>query len=112
MLTPIFKDKIQNEKRSLERVGVFYLYPELLRLEPIENQWYEIAMSVEDIVMNMPRIDKIRLMESIWTSLNVEGDLDSPTWHEASLKETEQRYVSGKEEAVDWNAAKERIRNS
>ena len=69
-------------------------------------------MSVEEIVMSMPRIDKIRLMESLWTSLSSEEELDSPAWHEATLKETEQRYAAGNEEIVDWNEAKLRIRNS
>lgn len=69
-------------------------------------------MSVEEIVMNMPRIDKIRLMESLWASINSEEEMDSPSWHEATLKETEHRYSSGNEETVDWNEAKKRIRNS
>ena len=69
-------------------------------------------MSVEEIVMSMPRIDKIRLMESLWTSLSSEEEIDSPSWHEATLKETEHRYAAGNEEVVDWNEAKQRIRNS
>ncbi len=64
------------------------------------------------MVMGMPRIDKIRLMKSLWTSLSSEEEMDSPPWHEVSLKETEHRYAAGKEEVVDWNDAKLRIRNS
>lgn len=69
-------------------------------------------MSVEEMVMSMPRIDKIRLMESLWTSLSLEEEIDSPLWHEATLKETEQRYAAGTDELIDWNEAKQRIRNS
>ncbi len=61
--------------------------------------------------MQLPRIEKIRLMESLWADLSTHGDeMDSPAWHEGLLRQTEQRFSSGQEEAVDWDVAKSRIR--
>ncbi len=37
-------------------------------------------------------------------------EMNSPGWHESLLKETEQRYAAGKEELVDWDKAKQRIK--
>jgi len=36
--------------------------------------------------------------------------VDSPFWHEAVLKETEQRVASGEETPLDWDAAKRHLR--
>ena len=65
------------------------------------------------MVLQLPRIEKIRLMESLWTALSQQGEeIDSPQWHEVVLRQTEQRVAVGKEEAVDWDDAKRRIRRS
>lgn len=70
-------------------------------------------MSVEEMVMRLPRIEKIRLMESLWADLSTHGDeMDSPSWHEGLLQQTEQRLAAGKEVAVDWEVAKRRIRGA
>jgi len=70
-------------------------------------------MSVEEMVMRLPRIEKIRLMESLWTALcHEEEEIDSPSWHEAVLRQTEQRVAAGEEQVVDWDEAKRRIRRS
>ena len=70
-------------------------------------------MSVEELVMQLPRIEKIRLMESLWTDLSGPGEeIDSPPWHEGFLRQTEQRVATGEEKAVDWDAAKRRIRRA
>ncbi len=69
-------------------------------------------MSVQELVMQLPRIEKIRLMESLWTDLSGHGEeIDSPQWHEGLLRQTEQRVAAGEEEAVDWDEAKKRIRS-
>jgi len=61
--------------------------------------------------MQLPRADKLRLMEALWSDLSqVDEQFDSPSWHEAVLKETQQRVAAGKEESVDWEAAKRRLR--
>ncbi len=68
-------------------------------------------MSVEELVLQLPRLEKLRLMETLWSDLNRGGDeLDSPEWHETALRETEKRVVSGQEQVLDWEDAKRRIR--
>ena len=69
-------------------------------------------MSVEDLVMKLPRLEKLRLMESLWADLTQPDDelVDSPSWHESVLRETEQRLAAGQEEMLDWDEAKRRIR--
>jgi hypothetical protein len=70
-------------------------------------------MSVQELVMQLPRIEKIRLMESLWTDLSGHGEeIDSPQWHEGLLRQTEQRVAEGVEESLDWDEAKRRIRGS
>jgi len=70
-------------------------------------------MSVEELVMQLSRLEKLRLMESLWIDLSRVGDgVDSPPWHEAALWETERRVTSGEEEVLDWEEAKRRIRRS
>jgi hypothetical protein len=36
--------------------------------------------------------------------------MDSPSWHEAVLRETEQRVASGEEAPLEWEAAKRHLR--
>ncbi len=53
----------------------------------------------------------MRLMEALWDDLSHEGvEVDSPSWLEAVLKETEQRVASGEETPLDWDAAKRHLR--
>jgi len=55
----------------------------------------------------LPRPEKLRLMEALWTDLSrVAEELDSPKWHEAALRETEDRVACGKEDQMDWDEAK------
>ena len=69
-------------------------------------------MRVEELVMKLPRLEKLRLMESLWADLTQPDDelVDSPSWHESVLRETEQRLAAGQEEMLDWDEAKRRIR--
>jgi serine/threonine-protein kinase HipA len=39
-----------------------------------------------------------------------EGRLESPPWHEEALRETAARHDAGKEQPVDWEAAKRELR--
>jgi len=64
-------------------------------------------MTVLDQAMELPRLEKLRLMEALWADLSlVEEELDSPNWHEAALRETEVRVATGEERQMDWNEAK------
>ena len=68
-------------------------------------------MSVQELAMRLPRVEKLRLMEALWDDLRHEGvEVDSPSWHEAVLRETEQRVASGEETPLDWDAAKHHLR--
>lgn len=61
--------------------------------------------------MRLPRSEKLRLMEALWIDLSlVEEDLESPSWHETALHETQARLAAGDEQQVDWDEAKRRLR--
>ncbi len=70
-------------------------------------------MTVEEQVKQLPRDQKLRLMEVLWTDLSHdEGRFESPLWHEKELQATEQRVASGEEQSVDWERAKQQIRDN
>ena len=67
-------------------------------------------MSVQEI-QQMPRQEKLRLMETLWDDLSRdEAELQSPAWHEAALAETQQRLANGQEQVLDWEQAKTELR--
>jgi hypothetical protein len=70
-------------------------------------------MSVEELALGLPRLEKLRLMEALWADLNDSADeIDSPSWHQAALKETEQRLAEGHEIVMDWADAKKQLRKN
>ncbi len=55
--------------------------------------------------------EKLRVIEALWNDLvSEESQVPSPVWHEAKLRETEEAYRAGREEALDWSTAKESLR--
>lgn len=51
------------------------------------------------------------MMETLWEQLSRSDDeLESPDWHGAALAETAQRLAEGKEQVLEWNEAKARLR--
>ena len=61
--------------------------------------------------MQLPRAEKLRLMEALWTDLSLrEADIESPAWHEEALRETEAREAAGQEAPGDWEDAKRQLR--
>lgn len=59
------------------------------------------------MALGLPRIEKLRLIEVLWTDLQNQPDtMSSPAWHETVLKETEDRLKKGDEAIVDWSEAK------
>jgi hypothetical protein len=59
----------------------------------------------------MSRGEKLKLMELLWEQLSRPDDaFESPAWHGLELKETEQRLAEGKEQVIDWDAAKRNLR--
>ncbi len=65
------------------------------------------ALAIE----NMSWDEKLRAMEELWESLSRdEARLESPPWHREALRETVARYDAGKEQPIDWDAAKRELR--
>ena len=61
----------------------------------------------------MTTSDKLGTMEALWDDLCRSGDeLSSPSWHGEVLSERDTRVAEGKEEILDWDEAKERMRRS
>lgn len=62
-------------------------------------------------IEQMSREEKIRTMEAIWAALSeADDEVESPTWHEDVLKETEARVAAGLEPVTDWEKAKRELR--
>ncbi|MCX7099881.1 MAG: addiction module protein [Methylococcales bacterium] len=61
---------------------------------------------------NLPAIEKLIIIEALWGDLVAdEGNLTPPPWHENELKETEDNFLLGNIEIVDWQAAKKELRS-
>jgi hypothetical protein len=70
-------------------------------------------MSVQELALRLPRVEKLRLMEALWDNLSHdEAEVESPAWHEAALRATELRVNSGEEAPVDWDVAKRQLRRN
>jgi hypothetical protein len=54
--------------------------------------------------------EKLRAMEELWESVSrEEARLESPPWHQDALRETGGRHDEGKEQLIDWDAAKREL---
>jgi len=57
---------------------------------------------------NMSRVEKLQTMETLWTDLSKDDSgIESPSWHQDALKETEQRASLGLEQPINWKNAKQ-----
>ena len=66
---------------------------------------------LEKEILALPKIQKISIMESIWTDLlKDEETLEAPAWHLKELEETERGIRDGSEHFQDWESAKQAIR--
>jgi Putative addiction module component len=71
-----------------------------------------IDMSIESL-RQLPRSEKLKLMETLWVELSRPDDeFESPAWHAKELAATERRLAEGKEQALDWTSAKASLRGS
>jgi len=67
-------------------------------------------MSTIDI-QQMPRQQKLKLMEALWADLSrEEEELESPACHADALRESAERVVRGEEGNVSWEQAKAKLR--
>ncbi|NQW99336.1 addiction module protein [bacterium] len=68
-------------------------------------------MSIQELALQLPRVEKMQLLEALWMDLSGDAkEFESPLWHEALLRQTEQRVASGEEVVVDWDEAKRLLR--
>jgi hypothetical protein len=64
-------------------------------------------------IQQMPRQEKLKLMESLWADLSQDqAELESPAWHGDALRETSERRARGEEKAINWEEAKAKLRKS
>jgi hypothetical protein len=72
---------------------------------------YTLPMPTTLPIDQMTWDEKLRLMEALWADLSRHADaMELPDWHAQALRETEQRVADGKETAVDWETAKNELR--
>jgi Putative addiction module component len=70
-----------------------------------------VSMTI-DTVHQLPRSEKLKLMETLWEELSrPDTEFDSPAWHARELAETERRLAAGKEQVMDWEKAKKALRS-
>jgi Putative addiction module component len=68
-------------------------------------------MSIET-VQKMSRTEKLKLMEVLWEQLSRPDDaFESPAWHGDELSRTEQGLAEGKEQIIEWDVAKKKLRS-
>jgi hypothetical protein len=68
----------------------------------------EITLPLEKMTI----AEKLRVMEALWSDLTRdEKELESPEWHGEVLSERTARVQQGKESFIDWETAKEQLRN-
>ena len=68
----------------------------------------EIALPLDQ----MTTAEKLGVMEAIWADLSRnEREIESPVWHQQVLSEREARVRSGEERFMDWDTAKEQLRD-
>jgi hypothetical protein len=49
-------------------------------------------------IQQMPRSEKLKLMETLWADLSRdEAEVESPAWHADALRETAERVACGEE---------------
>lgn len=60
---------------------------------------------------NLSRIEKLRLIEQFWDELSRSPEkVESPAWHADALQGTETAVANGEAVFMDWNQAKEHLR--
>ena len=61
---------------------------------------------------NLPAVEKLKIIEALWGDLaDDESSLPNLAWHETELKETEEKYLTGSIEVLDWQLAKKELRS-
>ena len=58
----------------------------------------------------MTTAEKLAAMEMLWNDLCQHSELESPDWHQTVLELREQQGIAGEQPAMDWEEAKNQIR--
>jgi hypothetical protein len=70
-------------------------------------------MTLEEQVMRLPKAEKLKLMEALWSDLSRNSEeFDPPQWHREALEETERLIAEGKETFMDWEESKRMLREN
>ena len=70
-------------------------------------------MTVIEQIYQLPLHEKLLAMEAIWDDISrAEADLEVPRWHKDILDERERLIAEGKARFIDWEDAKEQIRQA
>lgn len=61
---------------------------------------------------NLSAVEKLKIIEALWGDLvGDESSLPNLAWHETELKETEEKFLAGSIEVLDWQQAKKELRS-
>jgi len=75
-----------------------------------QHKGYFLIMNITKL-HNLSAIEKLKIIETLWGDLiGDETSLPNPAWHEAELNETEEKFLAGSIEALDWQQAKKELR--
>jgi putative addiction module component (TIGR02574 family) len=70
------------------------------------------VIAIEE-VRQMSLHEKLQLMEAVWEDIaRDEEALEVPEWHKTLLDERERLIREGKAQFIDWEEAKQRIREA
>ncbi|MCW1925309.1 addiction module protein [Luteolibacter arcticus] len=63
-------------------------------------------------IRELPLHDKLRMMEALWDGIAPQEDeLEVPEWHKEILDHRDRMVVEGKAVFIDWEVAKQQIRD-
>ncbi|MEM9281127.1 MAG: addiction module protein [Verrucomicrobiota bacterium] len=81
-------------------------------LEFDDSVIYNPSMVTAQEIKELPKVEKLRMMELLWSDLTASSDdVASPSWHETELEKTAKRFAAGQEEPIDFTEAKAILRS-
>jgi len=75
------------------------------------HNWQFLNMNINEL-HNLSAVEKLKIIEALWEDLvSDESSLPNMAWHETALKETEEKFLDGDIEVLDWQQAKKELRS-
>jgi hypothetical protein len=69
-------------------------------------------MTVKDQVLQLPKEEKLMLMEALWEDLSRDGeDFESPAWHGEVLREREKALQAGEDRFLTVDEARAELKS-